>query len=606
MARKHLIGVTPFKQYPTYQGVYELHPQNGLSVDRLYVKAVLRTVDYLRDRVSDKGGDISPLAPYPAADQYETFPQEEFEDLGPLSAYDIKIVSWNTQSTWAVRIIEPGNESNETFHTVITLKKADDTVVLAARTFCRAPINAKPTKVFRPRVISHALMEDPDIIMTEYGVGTDYPMFKDLIFINGKGNVECDTLCSELLFNSNRQYPVLILTKGMADALLAFQDLNGSTAMNNMLEAGKCVAYFIVVENSHQKLIRIKLEQEQLADAMDTGRTLAVFSDDANGCEAKAFTIFDDEGGLLWPDFNGLCDHLQHNTRNRQFDYHDVDFYSDARQKKLLETLPRTEDPEQSAAIAEIINGYQEELDAKTQTENLLLGQIADLEKSNQKLQENNTTLSRANRKLEGLQLKLDDSKVSAATADAKITALEEQLAKAHEDNAAFAERAKALLNIPLRDDRQTRERLLAWIQDNYGDRIVLHEKAKSSFLADDKTRDLNFFCRLMHYLYGYTKCMAENPGKPTAASEAAKAYDLLGENIKVEDSGKWSVNHYKDYEFDISDVNPNKGVEKMDKHFKIGKGMDGYSVRIYFYYDSETGKSILGHLYGHLEIGMK
>lgn len=606
MARKHLIGVTPFKQYPTYQGVYELHPHNGLSVDRLYVKAVLHTVDYLRERVSDKGGDISPLAPYPAADQYETFPQEGFEDLGPLPAYDIKIVSLNTQSTWAVRIIEPGNESNETFHTVITLKKADDTVVLAARTFCRAPINAKPTKVFRPRVISHALMEDPDIIMTEYGVGTGYPMFKNVICINGKSNVECDTLCSELLFNSNRQYPVLILTKGMADALLESPDLNGSTAMNNLLEAGKCVAYFIVVENSHQKLIRNKLEQEQLADATETGRTLAVFSDDANGCEPNVFTIFDDKGVLLWPDFNGLCDHLQHNTRNRQFDYHDVGFYSDVRQQKLRETLPQTEGPEQRAAYEKIIQGYQEELDAKTKRENELLGQIADLEKDKQKLQEKNGALSRENRKLEKLQLDLDDSKLSAAKADAEITELKEQLAKAHEDNAAFAERAKPLLNIPLRDDRPTRERLVTWIQDNYGDRIVLHEKGKSSFLADDKTRDLNYFCRLMNYLYGYTKCMTENPGNPTVASEAAKAYDLLGENIKVDDSGKWSVNHYKEYTFDISDVNPNNAVVQMDKHIKIGKGMDGNSIRIYFYYDSETGKSILGQVYGHLDIGVK
>ena len=81
----------------------------------------------------------------------------------------------------------------------------------------------------------------------------------------------------------------------------------------------------------------------------------------------------------------------------------------------------------------------------------------------------------------------------------------------------------------------------------------------------------------------------------------------MLDDGLDVTFVGKEPLRHYPDdYTIDISAVNPNKKDVLMDKHISIGKGMDAGSVRIYLYYDSETGKSIIGHVYGHLEIGMK
>ncbi len=602
MAKKRSMGLTPIKEYPTFQAAYELHPQNGLTSEQLYVKTVLTVADWLRERVSKNGGDTSFLEAYPPASEYRMFRKEDFEDLSAVSGYDIKAVSWAAKDTWALRLIELSRKTdNRSFGTEVTVKGRSGSVALAARTICREPVTEQrmaPAEVFRLGFISHVLLKDPDIVMTELGVSAGHPLIRGFTDINGKSNSECEWLCSGLISNPDRQYPVVILTEEMTDRL------READAMDNLLERGKCLAYYVAVENSPQKLVRIHLGQDRLADDMAAGCKAAVVTDSAGGGKVKTFEIFDEEGELRPPYFNGMCAYLQNSTRGRDFDYHGIGFFSEIRREKLLDTLPQTEDPAKRAEIVAVIEGLQSELEEKSQNETLLNERITKLEKLNDALERKNSELARENRKLESLEIELDDIKKSAKSGDARTAELEEKLAKERADKLGFIERQKALLDVPV---KCTREELVKWIRENYGDRLVLHERGERSFLADTKPRDLNRFCRIIHYLYGYTLCMAENPGDINAAVEAAKSYDLLGDGFEVTFVGKEPLRHHTDdYRLDISAVNPNKKYVLMDKHISIGKGMDADSVRIYLYYDSETGKSIIGYVYDHLEIGMK
>ena len=601
MAKKRSMGLTPIREYPTYQAVYGLHPQNGLSAEELYIKTILVVADWLRGRVSKSGGDSSFLEAYPPASEYKACRKEDIKDLSAVSGYDIKSVNWESKDTWALRIIEISQKTeNQSFSTEITVKKKEDTVILAVRTICREPVTeerVRPADVFRLGFVSHTLLQDPDIIMTEYGVGTEYPLIRDFISINGKSNSECEALGSGLLFNEDRQYPVVLLTKETADRLQEAE-------MEKLLEKGKCLAYYVTIGNSPQKLVRVHLGQDRLADDMAAGSKAAVITGAADSREVKPFEIFNEEGELRTAFFNEMCSYLQNSTRGMEFDFHDTGFFSEVRQEKLLEGLTKTEDPEKSSEIAAVIEGLQDDLEAKAQNEELLLARITELEKTSKELKERNSNLYRENLQIERLKEELNDSKQVAKSDDARFAEIEERLSKEQAGRLEFIERTRALLNIPV---KCTREELVTWIRENYGDRLILHERGERSFLTDTKPRDLNLFCRIIHYLYGYTLCMAENPGNINAAKEAAKAYDMLDDGLDVTFVGKEPLRHYPDdYTIDISAVNPNKKDVLMDKHISIGKGMDAGSVRIYLYYDSETGKSIIGYVYGHLEIGMK
>ena len=602
MAKIRSKGLMPIREYPTYQAAYELHPQGDITAEQLYVKTVLIITDWLKHRVRKKGGDPSFLDVFPSSDSFRDFAPEQLAEIDSAMGYDIKAVCWKSHDTWAVRVIEPSEDAdNKSFYTVITVKKTDESVLLATRTVCREPVtegHMDPEKVLRHGFISHKLMLDPDIVMTEHGISTDYPPVKGLITVNGKSNAECDALDSLLISSENRQYPVVLLTKEMAERL------EEAGVMDKMLENVKCVSYIVILENSTQKVVRGKLGQDKLADDMASGTKAAVIKDSSFGYKVDEYEIFDEEGELRLPYFNGMCSDLQNNTRNRSFDYHDIEFYSEVRQKKLIEALPRTEDPEKSAEIAAVIEGMQDELDAKEQNEELLLAKIAELEKAKKELENRNIELYRTSLDMEKLKSELEAREQDIKVGAARIAELDESLSKEKAARLEFIERTKALLKIPV---KCTREELVTWIRDNYSDRLVLHERGERSFLADTKPRDLNRLCRIIHYLYGYTLCMEENQGDINAAKDAAKAYDLLDDGFDVTFVGKEPLRHYPDdYTIDISVVNPNKKNVLMDKHIAIGKGLGADSVRVYLYYDSEIGKSIIGHVYGHLEIGMK
>ena len=113
----------------------------------------------------------------------------------------------------------------------------------------------------------------------------------------------------------------------------------------------------------------------------------------------------------------------------------------------------------------------------------------------------------------------------------------------------------------------------------------------------------------MIHYLYGYTFYMNRFPGEAGKAAEMAKEYDVLSENWEATNVGRAPLMHDKnagEYDLDISAYDPGKGIVQLDKHIKNGIGRDESMLRIYFYYDRDIGKSIIGSMPGHLENGMR
>ena len=593
--RKRSVGLAPLREYPTYQGIYELHPQNGLTVGELYAKAVLTAIDWVRGRVRKKEGDPEFLDVYPRPDGYKDFDVSSMEDINTNEGYYVRAINWGEKDTWALSLDEiNADRLDQWFRTMVTLKKQDEFVIAACRTTCREMIGDKYADVYRLGFLSHDLLDDEDVSINEYGVGNRWNMDARWIRLNGKSRVDCADAKATLLGNQNRNFPILICS----DALKEFIEADEALRVN-LYDAIKVVGYPIVLEKSARKLFGEPAE-EDIAAALESNRKFVFIPGNCDPSETRAFEILDEDGKVLFPIFKDMRFLIKHYTRYKDIDFSDPGLFADIRERRLLGRLPEGTDPKQLGEMSEIMESLQEERDEKTRNNEALVAKVEELEKENKELKENNRQLSRQNGRMEELELKLKDKDAGFKSAGDEIAALEKRLTQARDERAKAAARMGPLLALPFAS-ANPREDFLAWVRESYSDALIVHARAEKEFTADDKPRDFNLLARIFHYLYGLTICMNENPGEIKKAEELAKSYDALGEGIELTNTGDAYIHNRDAYTVDISEYDPEEGTVLMKRHIKLGKGMDGDSIRIYTYYDSRIGKTIIGSMMKHL-----
>lgn len=593
--KKRSVGLTPLREYPTYQGIYELHPRNELTVDELYAKVVLITIDWLRERVRKKGGDPEFLDVYPLPDGYKNFDTSSMEDINTTEGYYVRVINWGEKDTWALCLDEINAERlDQWFRTMVTLKKQDDFVTVACKTTCREMIGEEYAKVYRLSFLSRVLHADEDVSINEYGVDDKWNMDSRWIRLNGKSKVDCADAKATLIGNQSRNFPIMICSDALRNLIEDDEALR-----ENLYDAIKVVGYPVVLEKSARKLFSDPSE-EALAEAIESDRKCIIISGNCDSPDIREFELLDEDGRILFRKFKDLRLFIKHYIRHKGVDFSDPGLFADIREQRLLDRLTEGADPGQVDEMSKIIENLQEELDEKTRNGEALVEEVEELTRKNKKLEENNLKLYRQNSKMEKLELKLKDNDASFRAADEEKAELEERLAQARDGNVKAAERVAPLLALPFATSNP-RGDFLAWVRDNYSDALIVHDRAEKEFLADNKPRDYNQLARIFHYLYGLTICLNENQGDINKAEEIAKNYDVLDEGIELTNAGDASKHHKEEYSIDITEYDPEAGSVLMNKHISIGKGMDGDSVRIYTYYDSRIGKTIIGSMMKHL-----
>jgi hypothetical protein len=107
----------------------------------------------------------------------------------------------------------------------------------------------------------------------------------------------------------------------------------------------------------------------------------------------------------------------------------------------------------------------------------------------------------------------------------------------------------------------------------------------------------------MIHYLAGYTRY--RNEGGPAINAQAAREYDPEDAAYRVEPVSSGAVGAaemFRDkYSVKIRTSAGELVDVLMDMHLKYGKGRDSNMIRIYFYYDKDAKKSIIGYMPGHL-----
>ncbi len=588
-----------FRQYNTYQALLAVHPRGDLPVDTIYAKVILYIMRWFRGRLGQEHRAAMPeigflWEVYPEPEDVDQFKIDEAGDINGFDFIDFETAFLKKRTAWVVRLVEPDNGQERTdiqgrtFTTEICVYRQEGSVVLGIREACREPeSNTEDAFGYRPGFVRD-IFYDPDLLVTEQGIDTEYAFSNVSYRLNGKAGEACERLYKRLITADGRQMPVLFVPGDFYEAHKEEVDQKTGSLL------GYC--HVIVWENTCRKLFEQVMENDELVEAAEAGKL--IFYRTCNSQEYPT-SFFD-------PDAEGVMDEVkfvaQHEPLRKFCDFGEFSF-----KPSWQEVMDRGE-------AGEELENLQRRFDAE-KAESLRM--IHDLERDNSHLQSQLRDFEDKNKKLNkevaknaSEIAKVTDQAASAIEACNNAKAEMESLRRENEQIRQNAKRElgdikgkyKPLLNLPPLT-REKKEEILNWIRESYGDVLVIHPRGEKAFFDDERNLDWHRLCMMIHYLAGYTR--HRNEGGIAFDPEAARDYDVEDAAYKVDptSSGQGAMEMHKDkYTITITEKGEAKEV-LLDLHLKYGKGMDDNMIRIYFHYSAPEKKTFIGYMPGHLPL---
>ncbi len=586
-----------FKQYYTYQVFLELHPSEKLSVDDCFSKTILYIMRWFRSRLGDDAleqrADILFLKEdYPDPENYMDFNLEESHNINGFSFIDFESAYTNDKTAWLVCLTEPdnGNERKDiygrTFTTEIFVYKLTDSVALGIRESCREPeTNTEDAVGYRPGFVRDIFI-DKDIGVSEYGIGKDYSFSTKPIMLNGKSSEACEKLYRELIASDNRQMPILFVPEEF------YRDNKSEVDRKTQSLLG--FTHVVVWEGSSAKLFTQTMKSEELHEVAGEGQL--IFYRTTNQLTYDSDYYESDRDNLL----EEIKQRAQKETCRKTVDFGDFVFkpsWWDFDKNKNLEDKKIDVEELSNAYEMEIakLNNFVEDLnrdkDVLQRKNDNLESENKDLDKSQRKLVGD---ICRKNDQIEKLTGQVEQAKEEASRLKAQLIQ-EEMIRKGM--ITSEKERFLPIINLP-QVTLEKKDELIAWVEKYYSETIVIHPNGVKSLKSDNRNIDWHRLCMMIHFLSGWTKY--RNNGGDTRKKDIAPEYDPENSGYKVErtSSGKnGAIETHKDkytISYDGKDV-------LLDMHLKYGKGSDVNMIRVYFYYDADKKKSVIGYMPGHL-----
>jgi hypothetical protein len=141
----------------------------------------------------------------------------------------------------------------------------------------------------------------------------------------------------------------------------------------------------------------------------------------------------------------------------------------------------------------------------------------------------------------------------------------------------------------------------LKWVEQHFLDDIVVLQRAKDS-LKKAKHKDIEMLCDAMEVLGNDYK--AWRLGEITEEMYICNCKSRCDTPFDIGHCGEKSISRYADQYrvFYNTDSKDNKDRRTLDRHLKYGVN-SRYLVRVYFFWDADTEKVVIGHMPGHLDI---
>ena len=585
-----------FKKYDTYQALLEIFPATNLSSSDCFSKIILYVMRWFKKRL---GEDVYARYPeigflktdYPQPEQFQNFDIEKVKNIEGLNFLDLETSYSSSSKAWFYSLEEPDNGKEgrnlpgRTFKTEICVYKKERSVVIGIRESCREPEeNEEDAFGFRPGFVRD-LFIDPDFTIGEEGLKEEYAFSTTPVIVNGKSAEKCELVYNELIASKCRQMPILFIPGEFYEA--NNKEVDEKTA--SLL--GYC--HVLVWQNTCRKLFSQIMGNEEFAEVSEEGQLIFYRS---NYMQEYPTGYFEPGAEELLSAIKSVA---QHEPLRKLCDFRDYSF--DPVQENLKDEAKRREDE-----AASRLRAY--ELSFLRQENGNLRRDNDCLQKANEQLKDENakldkeivqsiSKLAKQNEQILDMVAQLDEIKEAKRKIEAKNIQQEIMIRGAIQ---AERERTIPLLNIP-EFGKDKKEKILSWIEEYYGDVLIIHPNARKSFESESRNIDWHRFCMMIHYLAGYTKHL-NNGGVPSDPS-AAREYDPEGAAylVSMVNNGPGTLDMYRD-KYTISYTGKNGNEEALlDLHLKFGKGMDSNMIRIYFHYSSDLKKAIIGYMPGHL-----
>ena len=593
-----------FRKYATCQALYEIYASDGVDGRVLFNRVVLYIMQWFVSRVGEENiaasEEFAFLKDCPKSDEgAEKFDINVIKNFHLSSLTDAEALWQEKQKIWSMRLEEPDNGNDAVdiqgryFITDLSVKMGGKSTFLAVRIVCREPsqnnVDATP---YRPAFM-RSMQNDGCLIITEAGLDKKYAFEKKPILLNGKAKTECQKIYSKMENARRRlQMPLLFVSSDVYE--------KDTDRCNGLAASLLGYAHFVVIKNGTRKLFAEDcIDSPEMAEEIEKGNFVLW----RGSASQQPFEIFDYENedyeeGI----YHFLRERVQRESMRKAYRFEPCIFLEPLKEDALKSAAFDGSSGEDSYNDI-VIDRLNEELAAiRMDVESL------QIERDGLRKMLNSTRkgLTRAWRdeKKRADNLLADNEKISEELASLKgLDAEAAEKAELDQENVYSEEQLYGpVMRIPVSANN---DQILGWIKSEYEDTIILHPKAEDSFKKSASNFDRRRFCMMIHYLNGYTLDRRNGRCSTPEDPDAGRSYDVAGNGFKVtfctNSSNSSTIKmHGSSYKLKIKNYNPDKNEVLMDLHIKNGV-TSNEMIRIYFYYDSDLGKSIIGYMPDHL-----
>ena len=625
MAKKEHHSPLPlcaFRQYWTYQGYYKLTPAqgSGMSVEDVFNKSILYITGWLKGKLGSalEEEELNFFNIYPDAEEYASF--RLFEDGKDIidnrvhRRYDINVLAIKDESEWTLRMVEPQTPTLKSknvdepqhlerqFVTNAALKKADDCVYFTARVTCKEPeYNGDDyAAVFRPAFV-HYIYDDESIVMTEGAVETgEYPIDGSIISMNTGSKEECRRFFDDLINNPFRQHSIVLFNPEMEEkdrtATEEIAKLLGGCGYIVTEEESKCFANLFNVMDMPEAISKIKdnylVIYPLTGDSFDSAETewFPVYFKDRNRMKDEVYSYTFRKDGVI---------------KTPKYMYGDVLFCSDLK-KKYVEEIGRAADKGLLARLAEQLK--EAERDKASSSADEQKRKLEEIEKTMRELERQNGELRRKNAEYAGIieqknnekNILSEKLKRACAERDNMLSSQPtEEMLKAREKNRELAEFAEEYMNKYLTVTLGPGKfiEVIPWIKSTFPETIFIHPDAERAYNKLGREYPVDKVCAGFVFLNAFVRYRRGDWTKEQylKVSESELISAFFGESERTLSSN-----------FDKTDAPEAafieyKGIKQLLNLHVTYSEVSSEAIRIYFIYDADEGKAVVGSMPDHL-----
>lgn len=596
------------KRYSTFQLYAEIYNRQ-LAPDLALQIAVLEIMSWLRKRFA-AFGELPAEMELPTADDYASLPAGAIRSFHADLGHKVDVLYVPEDGIWALRLVEPDQGANQDgpvprppvigrlFETNMALRIVRDRVQVGFRTICSEPEHQTvDCEVFRPvavrSIANNPLLGLRQVVKLRPEI---IPVTTNADFRNLKG----------LIRARERALPLVVITEPpSAEIAAALHGFEGEELHRALMPAS-------VLESQRARLaIRLLPPKEirpRQINAQRLAQSLVAFAHVASCADSQlaklrqcvpdsdlqpgdAVIFYPDSYVEVIPYQEIVCDPEQARRelaeklklfpKRRDVDFHDVLFFSDA---QIQQSSRRTASLAKQGATVELL---QEEC-------NELRTRIRELQEERRDIIQRAAANERLEREFRQAVDRCSELRQQVDQLRDKLAGQASLIADRDRAIAFYQRKAQDAAKFPT-----TLGQIEEWVRDNLAEDVVLHERAVAELRKAKSPASPTAIADGLYFLAAYARYRRQEIDQ---AMLELYQIDYLWVPCSV---GRATLQVAKrHYEIQVTNQEGIRERRLLDLHLKHGVGT--HLIRIYFLWDAEQQKVIVGSLPDHLPIYQK